>query len=487
MRFVVLSYYHSHSGPSILHSIPGELHPEIANDICRTLDFLEEPGFFIQHKSNHTTVNWYFEIPNECARGGKDMLLVSVVLVCDHIDPLSLEDPIRWFVDELKNVNGLCRVLYLDNADKVSEKDNEHVQTIQDEIKAKLRSFRDSLPDELPPIIRKMEVSDLERITEIDYQLLGERRPEFWQRKIQLLAKNSDIPPLVAETGCRVIGFILGNASRWEYFVPENVGWVDTLGVDAAYQRKGVARILMGELLNWMNKLGVDSVYTLVKWRDGNLLSFFDHMGFKRGEMISLEHRIEVGDTGSDHVELNKFSPSKGTIEVKGDSLPGLPLVIRKMEVSDLERITEIDYQLLGERRPEFWQRKIQLLAKNSDIPPLVAETGCRVIGFILGNASSWEYFVPENVGWVDTLGVDAAYQRKGVARILMLEILAQMKKAGVNTVHALVNWRDGNLLSFFDHMGFKKGEMINLERRIEVGDTEPSYHSFLTHKIQER
>ena len=49
----------------------------------------------------------------------------------------------------------------------------------------------------------------------------------------------------------------------------------------------------MHEMLNYMKKVGVDAVYTLVNWRDWTLLQFFDAMGFKRGDMINLEFKIE--------------------------------------------------------------------------------------------------------------------------------------------------------------------------------------------------
>lgn len=48
-----------------------------------------------------------------------------------------------------------------------------------------------------------------------------------------------------------------------------------------------------------------------------------------------------------------------------------------------------------------------------------------------------------------------------------MKEMLNNMKKVGVDTVYTLVNWRDWGLVQFFDAMGFKRGDMINLEFKI--------------------
>lgn len=138
-----------------------------------------------------------------------------------------------------------------------------------------------------------MREDDLDRIIEIDNLVLGERRPEYWEGKIEMLGKRSPLPSMAAEMEDKVVGFILRDASGWEYGVPENIGWIDTTGVNPAYQKKGVARMLIQEMLNYMKKVGVDTVYTLVNWRDWTLLQFFDAMGFKRGDMINLEFKIE--------------------------------------------------------------------------------------------------------------------------------------------------------------------------------------------------
>ena len=52
----------------------------------------------------------------------------------------------------------------------------------------------------------------------------------------------------------KVVGFILGDASGWEYGVPQNIGRIDTIGVDPSYQKKAVARIVIEEMLNYIKK-----------------------------------------------------------------------------------------------------------------------------------------------------------------------------------------------------------------------------------------
>jgi len=141
--------------------------------------------------------------------------------------------------------------------------------------------------------------------------------------------------------------------------------------------------------------------------------------------------------------------------------------VIRKMKQKDLDDIVAIDTKVLGKSRPDYWLMKLTLAEQRSPIASLVAEVDGKVVGFILGDASGWEYGVPENIGWIDTIGVDPAFQKQGIARVLMQEMISNLKKVGVDTVYTMVNWRDWNLLKFFDAFGFQRGALVNLELKV--------------------
>ena len=140
---------------------------------------------------------------------------------------------------------------------------------------------------------------------------------------------------------------------------------------------------------------------------------------------------------------------------------------VRKMNSKDLDAIVAIDTQILGKSRWDYWLMKMSLAEQRLPMASLVAEADGKVVGFILGDASGYEYDVPENIGWIDTIGVDPAYQKQGIARMLMNEMIVNLKKVGADTVYTMVNWRDWNLLKFFDAFGYKKGPLINLELKI--------------------
>ncbi|HNT43353.1 MAG TPA: GNAT family N-acetyltransferase [Syntrophorhabdaceae bacterium] len=142
------------------------------------------------------------------------------------------------------------------------------------------------------------------------------------------------------------------------------------------------------------------------------------------------------------------------------------PVKLKVLTLKDLDAVTDIDESLLGTRRRDYWEVRLER-AEVSGVPSLAAELDGRVIGFILGSASGWEYGIPENVAWIDTLGVRKEYQKQGIARLLFQEMFSMFKKVGVDTIYVFVNWRDWDLLRFFDRMGFKRGDMINLEMKI--------------------
>jgi predicted N-acetyltransferase YhbS len=140
---------------------------------------------------------------------------------------------------------------------------------------------------------------------------------------------------------------------------------------------------------------------------------------------------------------------------------------IRSLKKEDLETIVEIDGRVLGDKRRDYWERKLERVDNRSSQVSLVAEVEGNVVGFILGDVSGWEFGVPNTIGWIDTIGVDPIYQKKGLATALAQELIKKLKTIGVKTIYTLVSWNDWDLLQFFHAMGFTRGDMINLELTI--------------------
>jgi len=142
---------------------------------------------------------------------------------------------------------------------------------------------------------------------------------------------------------------------------------------------------------------------------------------------------------------------------------------LRPLILGDLDAIVEIDRKVLGKARRDYWKKKIELPNPRYPLSCLVAEYEGKVIGFIVGEVSGWEFGIPDTIGWISTIGVDPTYQHQGVARRLSQEFVKNLKAIGVTVVYTLVNWNDWDLLKFFRAMGFTRGgDMINLELKLE-------------------
>jgi ribosomal protein S18 acetylase RimI-like enzyme len=143
-------------------------------------------------------------------------------------------------------------------------------------------------------------------------------------------------------------------------------------------------------------------------------------------------------------------------------------LAVRQLKKDDLDYIVDIDTKVLGETRRDYWVTKI---IKQADTRPidasLVSEIDGKVVGFILGEVSGWEFKVPNNIGWIDTIGIDPDYQNRGIAKVLANALITNLKRYDVDTIYTLVNWNDWDLLQFFHAMGFSRGDMINLVLKV--------------------
>jgi len=89
--------------------------------------------------------------------------------------------------------------------------------------------------------------------------------------------------------------------------MPENMGWIHTIGVHPDYQHKGVARALFDDYRKRFLKLDVDTVYTIVSLSDTMQLPFFEKIGFRPGNRIYLEIDITKETPKADRLTDYEF------------------------------------------------------------------------------------------------------------------------------------------------------------------------------------
>jgi len=140
---------------------------------------------------------------------------------------------------------------------------------------------------------------------------------------------------------------------------------------------------------------------------------------------------------------------------------------IRTLRRDDLDAMVEIERKVLGQVRKDYWQKKLETIDPKGSQASFIAEEEGVVVGFILAEMSGWEFGVQDTTAWIDTIGVDPSYQKKGLATALMQEVIKHLRSLGVKTIYTLVSWDDWDLLQFFRAKGFTRGDMINLELKI--------------------
>ena len=137
---------------------------------------------------------------------------------------------------------------------------------------------------------------------------------------------------------------------------------------------------------------------------------------------------------------------------------------VRRMKPTDLPEILRIDSMLVGQKRSVTWQEKVEN-RWFADRPALnfVAEVRDKVVGFILGDVRGAEYGTPM-CGWIDVIGVETAWQRKGIGRRL-IEVFCQWCQSNQVRTRIIIRQDDKGTRNFLMSVGFRKGDLVDFER----------------------
>ena len=136
---VALSYFHRKIGPLVFYSYPKNiLEKELAGKIANIMDQQFSEGFFTHSFENLKSMNYYFEIHSDWARGNNEMLMVSIVL--DQLIPPEIEEKISIlcteFSERLKSNEEIFTAFYINDISNFDEDDQENIVKNESLIKA---------------------------------------------------------------------------------------------------------------------------------------------------------------------------------------------------------------------------------------------------------------------------------------------------------------------------------------------------------------
>ncbi len=158
------------------------------------------------------------------------------------------------------------------------------------------------------------------------------------------------------------------------------------------------------------------------------------------------------------------------TASALSPSQPAPRLVIRDAREADMAEVRDIDARITGISKPEYWARTFARYGGRSDRWFLVAESGGRIAGFIIGETRAWEFGSPP-CGWVFAIGVDPARRLGGIGTGLFEAITARMQAAGLATVRTMLARDDALNMAFFRSQGMMGGSFIQLEMPLGPDD----------------
>lgn len=148
---------------------------------------------------------------------------------------------------------------------------------------------------------------------------------------------------------------------------------------------------------------------------------------------------------------------------------------IRLLEMADMDDILRIEKKIEAEHDEENPERMDYLketalyhLQHGDPLMNLGAEIDGKLVGFVFAEIRLWEFGRGERTGWIKVLGVDPEYQGRGIGRKLGETLISHFERKNVQKARTLVDWYEGDLISYFRSLGFDILNMIPLEKELK-------------------
>lgn len=144
---------------------------------------------------------------------------------------------------------------------------------------------------------------------------------------------------------------------------------------------------------------------------------------------------------------------------------------IRGLDKRDLGAIVSMEERETGVARPDYWEKRLEISeAVRPHWASLVAEYDNRVVGFILGRAGEHEFGLPGTVAWIEMIGIDPVYRRRGIAEELIDQFVESAEDHGIKTIFTLIDPNRAELQHFFGRLGFVQGKMVHYQKDLADG-----------------
>ena len=159
---VSLTFFKRRSGPLIYYYYPeNSLKATEKASIVDTMMSASNEKYFIHQSSNLSSLNYYFEIHSDWARGKKEMLMISVILNTKITK--SIEDIILSictdFETDLTSIKDIYKALYDKDLDSFSDEEQSDIEKISRILRTKIKELH-----------KKIRILDSQKFTKVIFR-----------------------------------------------------------------------------------------------------------------------------------------------------------------------------------------------------------------------------------------------------------------------------------------------------------------------------
>jgi ribosomal protein S18 acetylase RimI-like enzyme len=141
-------------------------------------------------------------------------------------------------------------------------------------------------------------------------------------------------------------------------------------------------------------------------------------------------------------------------------------VVVRGLRADDLPRVVAVDAKIVGRERTRFFELVLERNLRETGVRvSLAAELDGLFVGFLFARAWYGEFGALEPVAVLETLGVHPDFRERGVGAALLRQLVVNLRALGLDRLRAEVDWRDQELLAFFQRSGFELAPRLVVER----------------------
>lgn len=151
----------------------------------------------------------------------------------------------------------------------------------------------------------------------------------------------------------------------------------------------------------------------------------------------------------------------------------------RPITVADLEQVIAIDKAGSGQSRRHFFEKRFAAAKRRpNDFIQIGVVDDKALRGFAIGRILRGEFGQKDAIAVVDALGVELESREHGLGHRLMDGLVETARGQGAQSMQSLVDWKNPDLLRFFNGTHFALAPRLALEcataeLRVEV-DEEP-------------